>query len=58
MKNWEKAKEKFPSLGKNDFVYETCPSLMGLKDIEKCPKSVYMEIDRCNECWEMEVESE
>ena len=58
MKNWEKAKEKFPSLSKNDFIYETCPSLLGLKDVENCPKRVYMEVDMCQRCWEREVENE
>lgn len=56
MKLWEKAKEKFPALGRIDFVTQTCPDLLELAEKPKnCPKP-YEVMRVCEMCWDREVE--
>lgn len=58
MKLWEKAKQKYPSLNKNDFIETTCPNvLFNTKDLcNKIPLLRDRDIKQCTVCWEREVD--
>lgn len=56
MKAWEKAKEKYPTLSRADFIIMSCPHLLEVADKPKnCPAPRIVD-KKCLKCWDREVE--
>lgn len=55
---WEKAKERYCSLSKGDFIYLSCPNILKIAEApDYCPlSSNEINIDLCEKCWERDVE--